>query len=285
VPSIALALGAALCWGVSDFLGGLRSRSVPLLSVLLISQAAALVVLLLGVVVRGALPPEATALGFAAIAGSAEVVGIAALYRGLAVGTMSIVAPVAATAPVLPLLVGLVLGEVPAPIQGAGLVLAAAGIVVTAVKRDPTSALSAGLVRSVIYGLLAALGFGTFFVAMDAASEADILWALFVARLTAVTALSSVAAIAVLRHVRFGIRKSDLPVIALIGVLIVAADAMYATATTLGLLGIVAVLGSLHTVVTMGLARIYLKEHLERAQRIGVAAVLLGVLAIAASPS
>lgn len=120
---------------------------------------------------------------------------------------------------------------------------------------------------------------------MDAASETDILWALFTARFTAASAVAAVVAIAVLRRSRLGVRGADLPVIAVIGALIVAADAMYATATTLGLLGVVAVLGSLHTIVTMGLARIYLKEHLERAQRVGVAAVLLGVLVIIVSPA
>jgi drug/metabolite transporter (DMT)-like permease len=282
--AIALALGAAVGWGVSDFLGGLKSRSVPLLSVLLVSQLTGLVLLLLGVVVRGAPPPDSAALGYAAVAGTAEAVGIAALYRGLAAGTMSIVAPVAATAPLLPVLFGLSLGEVPGPVQGAGIVLAAAGIVVTSVKRQTANPSASKPARSVGYGLLAALGFGAFFVAMDSASEADILWALFVARLTATSAVAAIVVIAIRRHSHFGVRRVDLPVIALIGVLIIAADAMYATATTLGLLGIAAVLGSLHTIVTMGLARVYLKERLEPAQRIGIAAVLLGVLAITASP-
>jgi drug/metabolite transporter (DMT)-like permease len=93
----------------------------------------------------------------------------------------------------------------------------------------------------------------------------------------------AVAAVLV-RGRRFRVRKADLPVMAVIGVLIVAADSMYATATTLGLLGVAAVLGSLHTIVTIGLAQIWLGERLERMQRIGVAVVLCGVLAITAGP-
>jgi drug/metabolite transporter (DMT)-like permease len=281
---MALALGAALGWGVSDFLGGLKSRTLPLLSVMLISQLTALALLLLGVVGRGDLPADPGALGLAAVAGTAEVVGLAALYRGLAVGTMNIVAPVAATAPILPVLAGLVLGEVPGPAQAAGLALAAAGVVITSIRRNAADAQRTRVLPSIAYGLLAAAGFGVFFVAMDAASESDVLWALFVNRLTAVTAVAAVAAFAIRRRSRLGLHRTDLPVLALIGVLIVAADACYATATTLGLLGVVAVLGSLHTIVTMGLARVYLKERLERMQRIGIAAVLLGVLAIVAGP-
>lgn len=112
--AIALALGSSLAWGVSDFLGGLKSRTVPLLTVLLVSQGAALV-LLAGIVVAAGEPPPGGS--FVLFAGLSEAVGVAALYRGLAVGTMSLVAPAAAMAPVVPLVVGIALGEVPGPVQ------------------------------------------------------------------------------------------------------------------------------------------------------------------------
>src|SRR5918994_5042671 len=96
----ALALGSSLAWGVSDFLGGLGSRTVPLLGVLLISQGTALILLSGAVASLGEGPPGGSFLLYAALAGLAETVGVAALYRGLAIGAMSIVAPVAATAPV-----------------------------------------------------------------------------------------------------------------------------------------------------------------------------------------
>ena len=102
---------------------------------------------------------------------------------------------------------------------------------------------AAGLASSISFGLLAALGFGSFFVAMDAASEGDVPWALLVARLTAVTVF---AAGMLLRRAPLAVRGAELPVIALIGVLIVCADSMYAIASTQGLLGVVAVLSSLY---------------------------------------
>jgi drug/metabolite transporter (DMT)-like permease len=275
--AITLALGAALSWGISDFLGGLKGRSVPVVLVLLISQVVALALLAFFVVTRGDGPPDAGSLAWGAAAGLCETVGVAALYRGLAMGTMSIVAPAAATAPVVPLVVGMAGGEVPGPLQTAGIGVAIVGIAITSWQRGTTAASRVG--PSILYGLLAALGFGFFFTAMDIASDGDIGWALLLARFASVAVI---AAVAVALRPRKGVRKADLPAIALIGALIVAADSMYATASTLGLLGIVAVLGTLHTVVTIALARIILKEHLQLIQRIGVSITIAAVVAIAA---
>ncbi|MGP4022076.1 EamA family transporter [Actinomadura sp. 3N407] len=278
--AIALALGASLGWGASDFLGGLKSRSAPLLTVLLISQSTALVLVTVLVIVRGASPPDTGALGQAAAAGLAETVGVAALYRGLAVGKMSIVAPVAATAPVVPLLAGLATGEAPGTIQLGGLGLALLGLVITSRRSGGDEGATSRSLPSVLYGLLAALGFGTFFFTMDGASESDVGWALLTARLTATTA---VATTVVLKRHRVALARTGLPAVAAIGVLIITADALYATASTHGLVSIAAVLGSLHTIVTMALARVFLNERLARPQHLGIATSLLGVLTISAA--
>lgn len=275
--AITLALGAALGWGFSDFLGGLKGRSVPVVTVLLISQATALGLLAVFVIARGSGPPEGASLGWAVVAGLSETAGVAALYRGLAAGTMSIVAPTAGTAPVIPLVVGWLAGQVPGRLQTAGIVLAIIGIVIT--SRQPSTVTVSRLVPSIGYGLVAAFGFGFFFAAMDRASEGDIGWALLLARLASAAAIAIAAAV---RRPRSAVGRADLPTIVVIGALIVAADSMYATATTLGLLGIVAVLGSLHTIVTIVLARIVLKERLQPPQRIGVAITLAAVVAISA---
>jgi drug/metabolite transporter (DMT)-like permease len=280
---VLLALGASLGWGVSDFLGGRKARSAPLLSVLVISQATALVVVAVLVASRGVGPPEGRDLLWAAAAGAGEVVAIASLYRGLSVGTMSVVAPVAATAPVVPVTAGLVLGQAPRFWQGIALGLALVGLVITSCQPRSGSADTARLGPSVCYGLMAALGFGVFFLAMHRASQADIQWALLTARLTSVTTIATIVVIGAARGTRLAVARVDLPTIALIGALIVTADSLYAFATTRGLVGIVAVVGSLHTVVTMALARIWLDERLARIQQIGIATSLCGVLALAAS--
>ncbi|MFI6817696.1 EamA family transporter [Nonomuraea sp. NPDC050328] len=271
--AIALALGAGLGWGTSDFLGGLKSRALPLPSVLLLSQATALALLATATAVRGSGPPGLDFLGQAAIAGLGETLGIAALYRGFAVGTMSIVAPVAAAAPLVPLLAGLAAGQVPGSLQFTGMALAVLGLIIT--SRRPTDEAGTRPQVSILYGMLAALGFGAFFLTLHNAGQADIGWSLLTARLTTVTVIASVIA---LRRHRVAVRRSDLPALAAIGVLIVAADAQYAFASILGPVGVAAVLGSLHTVVTIALARIILKERLSRLQAIGVGVVLAGVL-------
>ncbi|MFC0506624.1 EamA family transporter [Micromonospora costi] len=280
--AVLLALGASLGWGVSDFLGGRTSRSAPLLSVLLVSQATALVVVVALVAARGVGPPDGRYLLWAAAAGAGEAMAIASLYRGLSVGTMSIVAPVAATAPVVPVIGGLLIGQVPGLTQGIGLGLAIVGLVITSC-RPRSAGVTARVGPSVRYGLLAALGFGAFFLAMDRASEGDIRWALLGARLTSVVIIATIVVVGVARGRRAAIRRADLPTMALIGVLIVAADSLYALATTRDLVGVVAVVGSLHTVVTMALARIWLHERLARIQQVGVATSLCGVLALAAT--
>ncbi|MEV4888664.1 EamA family transporter [Nonomuraea sp. NPDC055795] len=114
---------------------------------------------------------------------------------------------------------------------------------------------------------------------MHHAGQGDIGWALLTARLTSVLALAAV--IIVTRH-RVRVPTTDLPQLAAIGALVIVADFLYTTASTLGLAAVAAVLASLHTIVTIALARIMLKERLQRAQQIGIAISLIGVLAISA---
>jgi drug/metabolite transporter (DMT)-like permease len=276
VLAIALAAGSSLVYGFSDFLGGLKSRSLPLLSVLLVSQTGALVLLLVIALGSGEGPPGGSYLAYGALAGLAEAVGVAALYRGLSIGTMSIVAPIAATAPVVPILAGAAIGELPSATQSGGILLAAAGVAIisyTAPEADTSKVVG----PSVLFGLLTALGFGGFFVAMDAASEGSVTWGLLSARVVAVVAF--VTAFVVLRR-PLAVRRSELPVLVSIGALIVAADTLYAVASTKGLLSVVAVLSSLYPVVTIALARVYLQERVQRLQQLGIAVALCGVAVV-----
>src|ERR1044072_8943699 len=134
MTAIVLALCSSLVYGVSDFLGGLKSRSLPLLSVLLVSQGAALALLAAATLVSTTGPPAGEYVLYGVLAGLFEAVGLAALYRGLAVGTMSIVAPLAATAPLFPLLAAVGLREAPAPIQAVGIVPALGGVGVVSLE-------------------------------------------------------------------------------------------------------------------------------------------------------
>jgi drug/metabolite transporter (DMT)-like permease len=276
VLAVALALGSSLVYGLSDFLGGLKSRTLPLLSVLLVSQGAALAVLAVVTIVLGEGPPDGKFLAYGVVAGLAEALGVAALYRGLAVGKMSIVAPIAATAPVVPVAVAATLGELPGTLQGAGILVALTGIA-TISLRGAEGGATASTAASVVFGLLTALGFGGFLAAMDAAAEGGVNWALLVARMTTVALFLAVWAA---RRPAMAISRRELPVLALIGVLILAADTLYSLATREGLLSVVSVLGSLYPVVTIALARVYLKERIEPMQQVGVAVTLAGAALI-----
>src|SRR5436190_9109664 len=146
--AVLLALSSSLCWGTADFLGGLQSRRRPLVTVLLVAQVAAVALGVLFVVASGDpfphLGPAALAIG----AGTAGCAALAAFYRGLAIGTMSIVAPVSATGAVVPVLVGVVSGERPSAVQVAGIAVAMTGIVLA--TREPTDAASGPGMRASI---------------------------------------------------------------------------------------------------------------------------------------
>src|SRR5215218_7886284 len=125
--AVALALGAAVAWGAADYLGGVKSRAVATI-VVAFGQATGLALVAAFVAARGDRPPETRFFAYAALAGLAGAVGIGALYRGLAVGAMSIVAPITATGAVIPVVVGVGTGERPTGLQGAGLALALGGV-------------------------------------------------------------------------------------------------------------------------------------------------------------
>lgn len=273
-----LALGASLSWGLGDFLGGLRARRLPLLTVLVVSQAAGVASIALVVAARGEGAPGGRHLAYAALAGLVGAVGLAALYRGLAVGAMSVVAPLAATAAVVPVVAGLARGERPSAVQGAGIALALVGVLLAA--REP----SAGRGRSDVatgvgLALVAALCFGLLLVALDAASEGDALWATLAMRATSFSLLA-VAALALRPSLAFGER--DLVALALVGVLDTAGNALFALASTESLLSVASVLAQLYPVVTVLLARLVLSERIARAQGVGVVAALAGVALITA---
>jgi drug/metabolite transporter (DMT)-like permease len=270
------ALCAAALWGTGDFLGGLTTKRVSVLTVLFWSQLVGLAGLVIWVVASGEKQPG-HALGYAAAGGVAGVVGLGCLYRGLAIGAMGIVAPISATSPIVPLGVDLARGESPEPLQWLGIVFALAGVVLVA--REPSSiharrpaATGVGL------ALVAALGFGLFLVGLGEAAQGSASWATATARLTAVTALLLVLVSA--RTVpRASVRL--LPLIAAVGVFDAAANALIAVAATRGAIGIVAVLSALYPIATIVLARAILHERLGTARTIGGLIALGGAALIA----
>ena len=281
MAAIALALGSSLLWGVADFLGGLKSRTFPVPVVLACMYGSSLLVMALFVAGRGQGPPGAGAVAASLAAGLLGIMGLMAFYRALAIGTMSIVAPIAATGVALPVLVGIAGGDRPGLIRSAGLAAAVAGIVLAS-REDDGGAVDAGQARiSVVLAVLAGLGFGSYFVLTEIGSDADVAWALTLSR---VSAAPFVLAFALLAVRRGGHRATprQLATLGAIGLIDLAANAAYNYATTVGELSTVAVASSLYPVMTVFMAALVLGERVRGIQRVGVVVALGGVVLIAA---
>jgi drug/metabolite transporter (DMT)-like permease len=277
VLGLGLALAAALAWGTSDFIGGLTTRGLAVAAVLLVSQGFGAVLLAAVVLARDEPAPGTTSLLFGALAGLALAVGLGGLYQGMAIGVMSVVSPISATGALVPVAFGLARGERPSAVQGLGVALALGGVVLVSQRRDGER-LGARLAVGVGLALLSAAGFGVFFVSIDLAAEAGVLWATLVQRLGVVAAA---ATLLVLAGPRVAFARRHMPALLAIGILDVGATTLFAAATTEGLTSLVSVVASLYPVTTITLAFLVLRERLARPQQLGAAGALGGVALIA----
>jgi drug/metabolite transporter (DMT)-like permease len=275
VAPLALAFAASVAWGASDFLGGLASRRLPVAAVLFWAQLAGLAIAVMAWVAAGADVPAADVAAVAGVAGLAELAGFALLFRGLAVGEMSAVAPLAALTAVLPVAVSVGAGNRVATLEAGGMVLAIVGSAVTA--GDPASR---RIARGAGYGFAAALAFGVFLLALGEASEAGGPAAVLFGRLTSVPVL---ALFVLARRERAMPEGADMGVVAVLGSLDVMANVAYAGAAGGRVTAAVAVLGSLYPLTTVLLARGLLDERLGPGRCAGIVAVLGGVALISVS--
>jgi drug/metabolite transporter (DMT)-like permease len=270
----AAALLASVAWGVADFLGGVKSRVVPTLVVLLLAQVSG--VLAIGLVVAVAANPPPASVLWAPLAGLFGTLGLASFYRGMAVGAISVVAPIAAVGAVVPVVFGIATGDEVSQLQLLGFALVLAGVAAASFERH------VGEVRiaaGVPWAIAAVIGFGGYYVPMHAASGRDFLWAAFVFRIT--VAVLALAAWLVLRP---PIRpaRAHLGAIVMIGLLDTAGNTLFAAAASLGEVSVVSVLATLYPVTTVALAAFVLGERLDRLQLVGVASALTGVVLISA---
>jgi drug/metabolite transporter (DMT)-like permease len=221
--------------------------------------------------------PSGTDLGYGALAGLAGLAGVAMLYRGLASGAMSLVAPITGVvAVVVPIVVGVGGGERPAVLQYAGIVAAVVAVALLSVGGTRSARLSRG---TLLLAVGAGLGFGLFYVAIARTSVGAELWPLVAARGASVAVLLAVCA-TTRRIPSFGAAN---PLVILgAGVFDVSANALYLLAVHGGLLSIVAVLVSLYPVSTVLCSMAVLGERLRAPQVAGVGAALVAVVLITA---
>jgi drug/metabolite transporter (DMT)-like permease len=272
--SIALALGASLTWGFADFFGPLKGRTLGALRVLVYVQLGGLVVIALIVGARGKGPADAGVL-FAIPAAISGTLGLYAYYRGMAVGAMSIVAPIAGISAAVPVVFGIATGERPSLWQWLGIAAALAGVFLASREPGRGGKVAAG----VGLALLAAIGFGGYFPPMHEAGNADFWWAALIFRMTSASVILAVVAV---RRPSLSMPPVQVSLVALIGVGDMLGNLLFAAASTSGLVSITSVLASLYPIVTVVLARIILRERVARSQEAGIALTLAGVALISA---
>lgn len=277
--AVAYGLASAAVWGAGDFSGGLATKKGNVYVVVTLSQLVGLACLLaLALLLEGALPPARDLL-FGALAGLAGVIGVLALYTGLAQGRMGVVAPMTAVlTAAIPVVVGISAEGVPSLWVLAGFALA-----LTAVWLLSGGGNTDGIRRDELgLALLAGLGFAFFFVFIDQISIGVVFWQLTAARLASVLLL---LLFILGRRWWGGVRpaslpRSLLPIIALSGILDSGGNYFFALATQSGRLDIAAVLASLYPASTVLLARLVLKETLGPRQWLGVAVALVALILI-----
>lgn len=275
--AVALSLLASACWGVADFTGGLQSRRVPVVVVLALVEGVGLLAVLAVIAVTGEPLPGTRAIVFAIGAGTAGAVALGCFYRALAIGTMSIVAPISSTGVALPVIVGVATGDRPSLLVSLGLVVAVVGVLLASREQHEDAEQAAAGRTAVWLALAAALGFGSYFVFSDVAADSSVPWLLVFSRALIVPVL---IAVALVRRAPAPARSSLL-VLALAGLLDVSATGLYGLANTKGALSVVSVVGALYPVATVLLARVLLGERIRRIQQLGVAVAMLGVALIA----
>lgn len=272
--SVALALGASLTWGFADFFGPLKGRTLGALRVLVYVQLGGLVVIALIVAIRGKGPAGLGAL-FAIPAAVSGTLGLYAYYRGMAVGAMSIVAPIAGISAAVPVIFGIATGDRPSLWQWLGIAAALGGVFLASREPGPGVRVAAGAGLA----LLAAIGFGGYFPPMHEAGNADFWWASLFFRMTSTSVILAAAAI---RRPSLSVAPIQVPLLALIGIGDMLGNLLFAAASTSGLVSITSVLASLYPIVTVVLARLVLRERVARSQEAGIALTLAGVALISA---
>lgn len=274
LATVVFGLASALIWGSGDFCGGLATRRASVVGVLIVAELSGLVLLMLFGLGFGEPIPTTTSLAWGIAAGLSGTIGLGALYRGLAAGKASIVAPVSAVvSSILPVLFAAFTINLPTPIQLVGFALALAAIILAS-----QSASESGSSNALGYAFLAGLGFGLFFILIDqAGGEGSTFYPLAIARAISVPLLIVVL---VSRGGSLPAR-GVLPITVLSGVLDASGNVFFLLASTVGRLDVATILSSLYPASTVILSRIILKEQITRLQQIGVVLALAAIVLIA----
>jgi drug/metabolite transporter (DMT)-like permease len=276
--AISLALLSAVCYGASDFGGGLASRRQHFAAVNLVGQVVASLAILAVLPLAGgtfSLP----ACGWGALAGLGSGLGTLALYRGLANGQMSVVAPVSAgVAAIVPVLVGFLLGNHPSAIADIGVLVALPAVVLISMTGAKTGGTVSASVRD---GVLAGIGFAVLFIALSRSGDDAGLWPSAASATTSCVLIAAFATPTLMRSRCWRWPRRDVTTSMLAGLLGAGGTTTFMLASRAGMLAIVSVIASLYPAITVLLARGVLHETIGRLQVVGLTLAAAGVTLIA----
>ncbi len=282
--TVLLALGSALMYGLSDFLGGYLSRRTSVWAVAIVTQGAAVIAIGLTTALVGGDPTNAD-WTWGAVAGVGAGIGTAFLYRGLAGGRMGVVAPLSAVgSALLPVSVGVITGERPPLIVWSGIALAFPAIWLIARSTESSestdAAGAAGMLNAgVIDGLLAGLGFGLMFSALGQVPESAGFAPLAASEAVSIPVIIGLAL--VMRQPWIPHDRASLGGV-VVGALAAAAAVLFLLAAQAGLLTVASVLSSLYPAFTVLLAAVLLRERVHRSQGFGLVLAVAAVAMVAA---
>jgi drug/metabolite transporter (DMT)-like permease len=263
-----------VAWGCGDFGGGLLTRRTALFGVVLISQFVGMLVALALALVSGETAPLPGDLAWSVLGGVAGGIGITALYRGLAVGRMGVVAPVTGViAALIPVAAGFLLEGLPGALVLVGIMLAILAVILVSRVRDEGSGPSGlGL------ALVAGVAIGAFSVCIAQISDGHAFGPLVVIRATEAIL---VAVAVIVTRLPWRPAGRLVPAIAAVGVLDMVGNGAFILAVQAGALAVAAVLSSLYPVTTVILAAIVLHERVTRIHALGIALAIAAIACIA----
>lgn len=278
--AIVLALLSAIAYGAGDFSGGLAARRYPSGPVTAAAQVLGVLAALIAVILFARRGPTAAALEWGALSGAGSAVGTLSLYHGLAVGRMSVVATLSALlTAVVPVIVGVALGNSLSALAAVGIVIALPAIAL--VSWQPAAREGDRPRRTgAEFGILAGAGFALLFIALDQAGTRSGAWPLVPGQAVSVVLLAPLA----VRGLHGAGRPSRRAVGLILagGVLSGGANLLFLAATGHGALAIVAVVTALYPAVTVMLARVLLGERWSRRQAVGLVTAAVAIALVSA---
>ena len=271
---VLFALVSALLFGAGDFGGGFASRRSNQFQVLALAAVASVTILGAFLLLSGESLPTPRSSLWAALAGIAGALGLAALYRALSSGDAALVAPTAGViGAALPVVFGAFTEGLPTAAQLAGFLTAVLGIwFVTRSSSTSRGETPQGLVLAALAGV----AFGAFFILIAQVDSGALFAPLLVAK---IASLCVALVFLKLSGIPLPSLKSS-PVALFAGILDAAANASYLLARQFTRLDVATVLASLYPAATVFLAFVILKEEISHVQWIGVALCLIAITLI-----